>query len=133
MSARRSIIQYDSLNKQMFERFPILTQTAYQDLIAGIQAGPYVTLGVLFNRYILDLARGGTPHAKDEVASFIEDMANAQDQGVTDLLTTEVLPTLLTSQEVLNDYWPLLGAVTRRRLRTMHPRFARKVEFPAAD
>jgi hypothetical protein len=122
---------YSSLHEQVRERFPVLGKPRYTDLIGGIEAGPYVVFGVLFNRYLADLATGTDLQARAGVASFIEDMAATEDDRVSDMLTTEVLPTLLGSQVMVDSYWPLLGMETRRRLRLMGPRLSAKVELPS--
>jgi hypothetical protein len=124
---------YSSLNEQVRERFPVLEQPQYTELIGGIEAGPYIVFGVLFNRYLADLATGADLQAKSGVASFIEDMAATKDDRVSDMLTTEVLPTLLGSQAMVDSYWPLLGMETRRRLRLVGPRLSGKVELPASE
>ena len=124
---------YDSLNEQVRECFPVLDQPRYTKLIGGIEAGPYVVFGVLFNRYLADLATGADLQAKAGVASFIEDMAAGKDERVSDMLTTEVLPTLVGSQTMVDAYWPLLGAATRRRLRRLPSRLVAKVELPSSE
>ena len=124
---------YSSLNEQVQECFPVLKQPQYTELIGGIEAGPYIVFGVLFNRYLADLATGADLQAKVGVASFIEDMAAAKDDRVSDMLTTEVLPTLLGSQAMVDSYWPLLGMATRRRLRLVGPRLTGKVELPSSE
>jgi len=124
---------YSSLNEELRERFPILEQPQYTALIGGIEAGPYVVFGVLFNRYLVDLATGSDPLTRVRVAMLIEEMAAAKDSRVSDLLTTEVLPTLLGSQATFDAYWPLLGVATRRRLRLIGPRVAPDVELPLSD
>lgn len=124
---------YDSLNEQVRECFPVLGQPRYTELIGGIEAGPYVVFGVIFNRYLADLATGADLQAKAGVASFIEDMAAGKDERVSDMLTTEVLPTLVGSQTMVDAYWSLLGVATRRRLRLLPPRLAAKVELPSSE
>jgi len=126
-------LAYSSLNEQVRERFPVLTQPQYTEMIGGIEAGPYVVFGVLFNRYLADLATGADLQARAGVASFIEDMAAAKDDRVSDMLTTEVLPTLLGSQTMVDAYWPLLGMATRRRLRLIAPRLPVGVELPSLE
>jgi len=121
---------YSSLNEQVRERFPVLKEPHYTQLIGGIEAGPYVVFGVLFNRYLADVASEADLQARAAVASFIEDMATAADEQVSDMLETEVLPTLLGSQAMVDAYWPLLGAETRRRLRLIDPRLSRKIKLP---
>jgi hypothetical protein len=126
-------LEYDSLNQQLREQLPVLGQPRYTQLIGGIEAGPYIVYGVIFNRYLVDLAHGTDLLAKARAASFINDMAVAQDERVTDMLTTEVLPTLLENQAMVDAYWPLLGVAARRRLRLMEPRFSRTVEIPSSE
>ena len=126
-------LEYSSLNERLWERFPVLTEPRYTQLIGGIEAGPYIVYGVIFNRYLVDLAHGADLLAKARAASFINDMAVAQDERVTDMLTTEVLPTLLENQSMVDAYWPLLGVAARRRLRLMEPRFSRTVEIPSSE
>ncbi len=122
---------YDSLNEQLLKCFPVLNQPRYTDLIGGIDAGPYVIFGVLFNQYLSDLAIGADLQAKIRVASFIEDMAAAKDERVSDMLTTEVLPTFMGSQTMIDAYWTLLGTATRRRLKLLRLPPSSKVDLPA--
>jgi hypothetical protein len=126
-------LAYSSLNERLWERFPVLKEPRYTQLIGGIEAGPYVIFGVVFNRYLVDLAPGPDLLAKTEVASFIDEMATAQDEQVSDMLTTEVLPTILKNQAMVDTYWPLLGTASRHRLRLMDPRFSAKVELPSSE
>jgi hypothetical protein len=126
-------LEYGSLNERLWERFPTLTEPRYTQLIGGIEAGPHIVYGVIFNQYLVDLAHGRDLLARARAASFINDMAVAQDERVTDMLATEVLPTLLKNQVMLDTYWPLLGTATRRRLRLMEPRFSRTVEIPLPE
>jgi hypothetical protein len=125
-------LEYDSLNQRLWDRFPVLKEPRYTQLIGGIDAGPYVVFGVVVNRYLADLATMSDVQAEGNIATFIEEMATADDDRVVDLLTTEVLPTLLGTQAMVDAYWPLLGTATRRRLWLLPPRFARNVEFPAS-
>ena len=126
-------LDYSSLNERLWERFPVLKEPHYTQLIGNIEAGPYVIFGVVFNRYLVDLAPGADLQAKAGVASFIDDMAASQDERVSDMLTTEVLPTILGNQAMVDAYWPLLGMAARRRLRLVDPRFSAKVELPSSE
>ena len=104
----------------------------YTQLIGGIEAGPYVVFGVLFNRYLADVASEADLQARTGVASFIEDMATATDQQVSDMLRTEVLPTLLGSQAMVDAYRPCWGR-NKAWLRLIDPRLSRKVELPLSS
>jgi hypothetical protein len=126
-------LEYGSLNQQLLEQLPVLREHRYTQLIGGIEAGPYVVFGVLFNQYLVDLTLGTDLQAKAVVAAFIEDMAVARDERVSEMLTTEVLPTLLRNQVMVDAYWPLLGTETRRRLKLMSPRFSVKVVLPSSE
>jgi hypothetical protein len=123
---------YDSLNKQVLKRFPDLRQPRYAELMIDVGDGPYIVFGTLFNRYLTDLV-GADREAMKRAALFIEEMAFALDERVSDMLAIEVLPTFLKSQTILDSYWPLLGEATRHRLRGLPPRFSRKVEFPSSE
>jgi hypothetical protein len=85
------------------------------------------------NRYLLDVVAGDELQGRSAVATFIEDMAVARDERVSEMLASEVLPALVGTQAILDAYWPLLGAATRRRLRHLHPRPAASVEFPSSE
>jgi hypothetical protein len=122
-----------SLNEQLRERFPVLEQPQYTALIGGIEAGPYVVFGVVFNRFIVDLAGGSDLQSKRNAAAFLEEMATAPDGRVLDLLESEVLPTLLKSQGTVDAYWSLLGSATRRLLRLAAPRIAPDVALPFSE
>lgn len=126
-------LEYDSLNQQLRQQLPVLGEPRYTQLIGGIEAGPYVVVGVMFNQYLVDLAKGDDLQGRSGAATFIEDMAVAQDERVSDMLASEVLPTLVGSQVVLDAYWPLLGAATRRRLRHLRPRLTANVELPSSE
>jgi hypothetical protein len=126
-------LEYDSLNQQLREQLPVLGEPRYTQLIGGIEAGPYVVFGVMLNQYLVDVATKGDLQACSGVAAFIEDMAVAQDERVSDMLASEVLPTLVGSQVMVDAYWPLLGAATRRRLKLLSPRLTANVELPSSE
>lgn len=124
-------LEYGSLNEHLWREFPVLRKAEYTQLIGGIEAGPYVVFGVLFNQYLVDAAIKPDLEAKRKVAAFIEDMAASQDDRIADLVTTEVLPTLLRSQETVDAYWPLLGKSAQRRLSLIAPRIASDILLPS--
>ena len=121
---------YDSLNKELFHRFPDLQKPNYAELMIDAEDGPYIVFGALFNRYLFDLLESA-PESIMRAASFLEEMAVAEDGRIPELLTLQVLPALLKSQTIVDCYWPLLGSATRHRLRCLPPRFSRKVSLPA--
>ena len=123
---------YDSLNKELFHRFPDLEKPQYAELMINTDDGPYIVFGTLFNRYLGDLV-GSSEESRKQAALFLEEMAVAKDERVTDMLSMEVLPILLKAQTTVDAYWPLLGAVTRHRLRCLPPRFSRKVQMPPPE
>jgi hypothetical protein len=123
---------YDSLNEELFHRFPDLQKPQYAELMIDAEDGPYIVFGTLFNRYLSDLVESSHESMK-KAALFLEEMAVSKDERVTDMLTMEVLPTLLKAQTTIDSYWPLLGAATRHRLRCLPPRFSRKVQLPAPE
>jgi hypothetical protein len=126
-------LEYDSLNRQLREQIPVLGEPRYTQLIGGIEAGPYVVFGVMLNQYLVDVAKKVDLQARSGVAAFIEDMAVARDERVSDMLASEVLPTLVGSQAMVDAYWPLLGAATRRRLRLLSPRVTANVKLPSSE
>ena len=126
-------LEYDSLNQQLQERLPVLGEPRYTQLIGGIEAGPYIVFGVMFNQYLVDLAKENDLQARSGASAFIEDMAVAKDERVSDMLVSEVLPTLVGSQSMVDAYWPLLGMATRRRLKLLSPRLTAKVELPSPE
>jgi hypothetical protein len=125
-------LEYDSLNQRLKEQLPVLGESRYTQMIGDIEAGPYVVFGVMFNRYLVDVATDDNLQARSKAAAFIEDMAVARDERVSDMLVSEVLPTLVESQAMVDGYWPLLGAETRRRLKLLSPRLTAKVELPTS-
>jgi hypothetical protein len=129
----RMNLEYDSLNRQLREQLPVLGEPRYTQLIAGIEAGPYVVFGVMLNQYLVDVAKKDDLQARSGVAAFIEEMAVAQNERVSDMLASEVLPTVVGSQTMVDAYWPLLGVATRRRLRLLSPRFTANVKFPSSE
>jgi hypothetical protein len=126
-------LEYDSLNQQLREQLPALGEPRYTQLIGGIEAGPYVVFGVMFNQYLVDLAKENDLQARSGAATFIEDMAVARDERVPDMLASEVLPTLVRSQAMVDAYWPLLGTATRRRLKLLGSRLTANVELPSSE
>lgn len=126
-------LEYDSLNQQLREQLPALGEPRYTQLVGGIEAGPYVVFGVMFNQYLADLANTDDLQARSGAAMFIEDMAVARDERVSDMLTSEVLPTLVGSQPMVDAYWPLLGVATRRRLKLLSPRLTASVTLPPSE
>lgn len=71
-----------------------------------------------------------TPQEAQHIAEFIERMAAEGDGRTEDLLKIEILPTLLTSQDILNHYWPFLGTHTRRMLAESASSIAPSIEIP---
>jgi hypothetical protein len=126
-------LEYDSLNQQLREQLPALGEPRYTQLIGGIEAGPYVVFGVMLNQYLIDVAKKDDLQARSGVAAFIEDMAVARDERVSNMLVCEVLPTLVGSQTMVDTYWPLLGPATRHRLKLLSPRLSANVELPASE
>lgn len=122
-------LAYDSLNKEVFRRFPDLKKPQYAELMIDVEDGPYIVFGTLFNRYLIDLI-GSSQESMRQAAAFLEEMAVARDERVSDMLALEVLPVLLKAQTTVDSYWPLLGEVTRHRLRCLPPRFSRNVQLP---
>ena len=108
-------------------------ESRYTQLIGGIEAGPYVIFGVMFNQYLVDLTKKDDLQARSGAAMFIEDMALARDERVPNMLVSEVLPTLVRSQAMVDAYWPLLGKATRRRVKLLSPRFTVNVELPSSE
>jgi hypothetical protein len=125
-------LMYISLNDQLNRRFPMLAEKKYTELIGDIDAGPYVVYGVIFNRYLLGLAGGNNDKAKVDVAVFLEEMATSPDEKVTDLLASEVLPTLIGLQSTINAFWSLLGPATRRRLSLLRPKVSDQIKLPTS-
>jgi hypothetical protein len=123
---------YNSLNKELFHRFPDLEKPQYAELKIDADDGPYIVFGTLFNRYLVDLVES-SQESRKQAALFLEEMAVSEDERVTDMLSMEVLPTLSKAQTTVDSYWPLLGTVTRHRLRCLPPRFSRKVQFPPPE
>jgi hypothetical protein len=124
-------LEYESLNKQLREQLPELGEPRYAQLIGGIEAGPYVVFGVLFNQYLIDMSQANDGEAKAKASSFIEEMAVAKDERVSDMLVSEVLPTLVKSQAMVDAYWPLLGVATQRRMSLLPSRIVARVELPS--
>jgi len=123
-------LEWESLNQQLRERFPVLWEPRYTQLIGNIEAEPYIVFGVIFNRYLADIAEENDVNAKSDASAFIEEMAVAKDGYVIDMVVSEVLPTLVKTQNMLDSYWSLLGPATRRWLRLLPPRFTAGVELP---
>lgn len=124
---------YSSLIDQLRERLPQINDSQYTDLIGGIEAGPYVVFGVMFNRYLIDLSISDNLQARSGAAKLIEDMALARDERVHDMLSSEVLPTLVRSQTMVDVYWPLLGMDTKRRLKLLKPKFTVNIKLPSSE
>jgi len=123
-------LQWGSLNQQLRKRFPVLWEPRYTQLIGHIEAEPYIVFGIIFNRYLVDIAEENDVNAQADASAFIEEMAAAKDGYVIDMVVSEVLPTLVKSQNMLDSYWSLLGPATRRWLRLLPPRFIAEVELP---
>ena len=91
-----------------------------------------MTFGVMFNQYLVDLTREDDLRARSGAATFIEDMALARDERVSNMLVSEVLPTLVRNQAMVDAYWPLLGTSTRHRLKLLSRRFTANVALPSS-
>ena len=123
-------LEWESLNQQLRERFPVLREDRYAKLAGHTWSEPYFVFGIVFNRYLLDIAEEDDSKAKLDASAFIEEMAVAEDGYVIDMIVSEVLPSLVKNQNMLDSYWPLLGPATRRWLRLLPPRFTAGVELP---
>ena len=124
------MLTYGSLNKHLRERFPILDSPKYTDMIGGIEAGPYVIFGVLFNHYLVEVAGEADTQQTARIAEFLEEMIACGDLEVANLLKMEILPTLLKSQAIVEAYWPWLGDGMRHELILLAPRAAPGLRVP---
>jgi hypothetical protein len=122
----------DTLNGLLFEWFPMLGTPEYLKLIGDLEGlGPYVVLGISFNRYVEGMVTSGTPEDRARIAGFIEHMAKAKDRGVVELLRIEILPTLWKTQRSIDSYWEYFGVETRRVLMWLAPRHAPRITLPS--
>jgi hypothetical protein len=122
----------DTLNVLLLEWFPILGTPEYLKLIGDVEGlGPYVVLGIIFNRYIEDMVISGAPEDRASIAAFLENMAKAKDRGVVELLRTEILPTLWKTQRGIDTYWKYFGVETRRVLMWLAPKHAPRITLPS--
>jgi hypothetical protein len=125
-------LAYESLSAQLHERFPQLAEPKYTSLIGNIDADsePFVLYGVVFNHYLKEVAIGKNPQLTENAAAFLEDMSTSSDSHVEFLLTTELLPTLVSDQSTIDSFWPFLGPMTRRQMSLLPPKFLRKIDLP---
>ena len=125
-------ITWENLNTSLFEEFPILRDDRYASIIGGLEGwnpGQYVVFGSPFVHYIRDLVTGpADPRAK--VGKFLERMATTDIGKIEELLTIEVLPTFLESQEALDAFWPALGGKTRQILCLIAPKKGPQINIP---
>jgi hypothetical protein len=122
----------DTLNVLLFAWFPILGTPKYSKLIGDVEGlGPYVVLGIIFNRYIEDMVISGTPEDRARIAGFLEDMAKAKDRGVVELLRIEILPILWKTQRSIDSYWEYFGVETRCVLIWLAPKHAPRITLPS--
>jgi hypothetical protein len=122
----------DTLNGLLFERFPMLGTPEYLKLIGDPEGlGPYMVLGIIFNRYVEGMVISGTPEDRARIGGFLEDMAKAKDRGVVELLRIEILPTLWKTQRSIDSYWEYLGVETRRVLIWVAPKHAPRITLPS--
>ncbi|HEV2709901.1 MAG TPA: hypothetical protein VGU67_06815 [Edaphobacter sp.] len=128
-------LAYESLSRQLHQRFPQLAKQEYTSLVGNIDvdAEPFVLYGVIFNRYLVELANGDDNKSKKDVATFLEEMAASSDSHVTFLLTSELLPTLIKDQAMIDAFWPFLGDLTRHCMSLMPPRFMAKINLPTPN
>jgi hypothetical protein len=126
-------LEYESLSDQLHQRFPKLAEQKYTSLIANINvdAEPFVLYGVIFNHYLIELARTGDDESKRNVADFLEEMAASSDSHVTFLLVSEILPTLVKDQLTIDSFWPLLGPLTCRDIRLLPSKVLSKIDLPS--
>lgn len=123
---------YENLNGLLLDEFPFLKDQKYAANIGGFNdwdPGPYVVFGSVFNHYLREAAKG-SPDPQTKAADFLEKMATSSDARIEELLTIEVLPTLLESQEILDAYWPRLGERTRKLLWLIAPQKAPAISIP---
>lgn len=125
---------YESLSRQLHQRFPQLSEQKYTSLIGNINvdAEPFVLFGVIFNHYVVELASSSDAGSKRNVATFLEDMASSSDSHVGFLFTSELLPTLVRDQATVDSFWPLLGPLTRRNIHLLPPRFLANINLPTS-
>jgi hypothetical protein len=124
---------YDNLNSLLLEEFPFLKERRYAVKIGGFEGwspGPYVVFGSVFNHYLREMVKSSS-EAQRQVGDFLERMATSNDARIEELLTIEVLPTFLESQEILDKCWPCLGEKTRRILWLIAPQKAPSISIPA--
>ncbi len=70
---------YRSLSAKLHERFPQLSAEKYTALVGGISVDtePFVLYGVIFNRFLEEIANGNDNSAKEEIALLLEEMTNS--------------------------------------------------------
>ena len=124
-------LAYESLSRELHQRFPQLAEQKYTSLIGNIDVDsePFVLYGVVFSHYLIELANGGNDDSKRTAAAFLEEMAASPDSHVTFLLKSEILPILAKDQATIEVFWPLLGPLTRRCVSLLAPGFLEECQF----
>jgi hypothetical protein len=127
-----SKVTLETLNELLFLWFPILKSPEYARLVAGLDDGPYVIFGVIFNSYLENMVYSGHPEDWRNIGTFIENLSTGGDEGVRELLKLEILPTFLKSQRFIDTYWEHLGANTRPALTWIAPKVAPQIQVPSS-
>ena len=121
-------LSFEQLNDALLEEFPDLVREFPEKIGPDPSPGQYVVFGSVFNDHIENSA--DDPAEARRVSEFIERLAIEGDGRTEDLLKIEIAPTLLSDQQLLNRYWPLLGQRTRLLLTTWAPTVAPDTELP---
>ncbi len=124
----RPSLEFEELNKALLAEFPYLLKEFPEKVGPDPDPGQYVVFGSVFNYHIERSFHD--PREAQHIGEFIERMAAEGDGRTEDLLKIEIVPTLLTSQDVLNHYWPFLGTHTRRLLAEWASSIAPGIEIP---
>jgi hypothetical protein len=127
-----SKVTLEGLNEVLFFWFPVLKSPEYAGLVSSLDDGPYVIFGIIFNRYLENMAYSGHHEDWAKIGRFIENLSTAADGNVQELLKLEILPTLLKSQRIVDTYWVYLGAKTQRALSWLAPKLAPQIQLPSS-
>lgn len=115
-------LSFADLNHALLEEFPKLRERFPATIgdFPGWEPGPYVVFGSVFTDYVTMTALDD-PALRSRIGLFIERMATSPDEDIEQLLRVEVLPAVLSSQAVVNTFWPHLGKRTKDLLRLLGP------------
>ena len=124
-------LTWDNLVGQMLQEFPNLN-SEFRRIHYGFDdwtPGQYSVFGDVFIKY-METEATQSKVSSIKLGNFLERMAASRVVNIEDLLKIDVLPALLTSQSLIDHYWPYVGPRVEQMLRLLAPEMRNAVVLP---